>query len=242
VVSFEPAPDLKFPLELLRGDVVIENHSPDPITIGTAEKKPILGLAHFKLFTLAEPAHGESVQEGTRVVRMPREFRIAPGATHRLPVEIKIPPHMGGEVLVQRWSMGGALRPITVRVGKSLVTRGVPWVKNHGVLLPEDLTDVAAAPLAHVRQALLTGDRRRFLAASTIWWQEIEEDGKRRTKEVRERMIDDLLPVLGEFDGALDFPAIRMLEHLTDEVRERSVRSWRIWGLTRKQQESREEP
>ncbi len=232
IVAFEPADDLSFPLTELRGHVTIENHSMDPITIGSDEKEPVLGLAHFRLNTLGVNSLGESVQEGTRVVRMPKEFRIGIGEVHRFPISIPIPPG-GEEVLIQRWMLRGALRPIAVRLGKEEFTRGVPWVENHGVLLPDDLADVAGAPLAHVRRALLTGDRRRFAAASTLWWAEVEEDGKERTLGVRERMVEELLAALGRFDGELDRHVIRFLETLTGELRERTVRSWQIWGLTR---------
>jgi len=234
VVTFVPSGEPSFPVAELRGDVVIENHSSEAITIGSHEREPVLGLVRFRVISLPEDSVGETAQEGTRVVRMPEEFRIQPGAVHRLPVTIAVPPAPEGALLFQRWTVDGVLRPITVRVGKELLTRGVPWIAAGGALLPPELAGLEDEPLDQLRQALLIGDRRRFIVASALWWAEAEQgEGGARAAPEREQLIDELLGSLGRFDGELDLPAIRLLEELTGEVRERTTQSWQIWGLTR---------
>jgi len=233
LVTFVPAAEPTFPIAELRGDVVIENHSAEAITIGSQEKEPVLGLARFRVSSLPEDSIGETAQEGTRVVRMPGEFRIEPGAAHRIPIAIEVPPAPEGAILLQRWTVDGVLRPITVRVGKELLTRGVPWMAAGGALVEPELADIPPAPLEHLRRALLTGDRRRLLAASALWWAEWAEEGEAIPPAEREQLVDELLACLGRFDGELDLPAIRLLEELTGEVRERTTYSWQIWGLTR---------
>jgi hypothetical protein len=163
---------------------------------------------------------------------MPGEFRVEPGTVHRLPLAIPLPP-AGEGALLERWTLGGALRPIRIRWGNEILTRSVPWIGARGALLPPDLAEVSVDPLQHLRRSLLTGDRRRFAVAAALWWDEVEEDGAERTRETREKLIDELLEALGRFDGALDLLSIRLLENLTGEVRERTLRSWRVWGLSR---------
>lgn len=242
VVAFHPADDLTFPATELRGDVVIENHSPETISVGRAENDPVLGMVHFRVRTLDAPGDGESAEEGTRLVRMPEEIGIDPGQEHRISVTIPLDPvGAGGETWMQRWMVGGALRPITVRAGKAELTRGIPWVPAQGILVPEDLADVPNATLQHLRRAMLTGDRRRFTVASHLWWLEIEEEDPGGSAAIRTKLIEELLVGLDRPDGWLDGPIIRMLERLTGVVRERTAQSWKIWGLTRRRASPPEE-
>lgn len=242
IVTFVPSGEPAFPIAELRGDVVIENHSSEAITVGSREKEPVLGLAQFRVRSIGDDAFGGSAEAGTRVVRMPDEFRVEPGAVHRLPVAIPVPLPPEGTIL-QQWEVTGVLRPITVRVGKEFLTRGVPWIAAGGAALEADLADIAAEPRGQLRRALLTGDRRRFIAASALWWAEAEAEGGARIPEKHDALVGEILANLGRFDGELDHPAIRLLEEITGEVRERTTESWQIWGLTRARESPRaEEP
>ena len=233
VVTFESDESREsFPLRELHGDVVIENHSVEAIVLGRYEKDPVLGTLHFRERALSPYSLGESAQEGTRVIRMPKEIRVEPGMSHRIPISIEFPRN-GDEPLMQRWMVSGVLRPITVKVGRNELTRGVPWVPSLGVAIPEEFRDVPASSLESLRRAILTGDPARFLIASTLWLAETEEDGKERTADIRALMVEELLRTLSSHDGQLDRVTIHALEELTGEVRERTARSWQIWALTR---------
>ena len=232
VVTFEPTETPDFPAKTLVGDVVIENHSAERIEIGRAEKDPVLGILHFVDRAFSAYSLGESRNEGTRVIRMPEEILVEPGDVHRIPVTIDLPPHDGGTIL-QRWEVSGTLRPITVKVGRELLTRGVPWVKNQGRWLPDEVREVESDPRDHLRRALLTGDPLPLIVGALVWLEDAEEDGPTRNVEARAALLEELLAALGTHDGALDRCLIRILEQLTGEVRERTVRSWQIWALTR---------
>ena len=234
VVSFEPATDLAFPIAEFSGNVLIENHSAEKLVLGRSEKDPVLGLLHYKERTLSGISLGESALEGTVVVRMPEEIEVQPGETYRIPVTVAL-PDSNQDPLLQRWEVSGKLRPITVRVGRDQLTRGVPWIPSVGAICAEPYAEAIGKPLQNLRQAILVGDRERFIIAATLWLAEIEEDGPEKTGPIRAQVLEELLAALDRRDGVLDLPVIRVLEALTGEVRERTARSWKIWALTRPQ-------
>jgi len=238
IVSFQPDDDLALPCLELRGDVTIENYSNEPIVIGRFEEDPVFGMLKFELRTLSGYSFGESVQVLSRVVRMPEEILVESGGVYQLPFSLPLEELASEGTLLQQWSLTGSLRPISVKLGRDVLTRGVPWIPSQGVLVPEDLAEVPSDPLQHLRQALLTGDGRRFLVASALWWSEIEEDGVEQTAELRAVVTEELLSSLGANSGLLDLASIRLLEKLTGVFRERTAESWIIWSLTRPKKKS----
>jgi len=238
IVSFQPDDDLALPCLELRGDVTIENYSNEPIIIGRFEEDPVFGMLKFELRTLSGYSLGESVQVLSRVVRMPEEIRVESGGVYQLPFSLPLEEFASEGNLLQQWSLTGSLRPITVKIGGDELTRGVPWIPSQGILVPEDLSEVTSDPLQHLRQALLTGDGRRFLVASALWWSEVEEDSVEQTAEIRAVVTEELLSSLGANSGLLDLASIRLLEKMTGLFRERTAESWIIWSLTRPKKKS----
>jgi len=227
--SHDPADPASFPLPRLRGSVLVENLSSEPIQFGDRAENALLGQIYLSLREVYENG-SETISSDVRILRIESGFRVEPGESRGVPVTLPLPVPVAMPVL-QEWVVTGVTRPIRIMTKEGEITRGLPWIKEKGVAVVKGYEAVIEAPLRELRKALLEGDRTRMLIARHLWMAQRLEDGI--SASPGDSIVDDLLGSLGSHDGVLDDLLVRLLEDVTGLIRERSARAWKIWGVTR---------
>ncbi len=227
--SHDPADPASFPLSRLRGSVLVENLSSEPIQFGVRAEDALLGQIYLSLREVYENG-SETIISDVRVLRLESGFRVEPGASRGVPVTLPLPVPAAMPVL-QEWVVTGVTRPIRIMTKEGQIIRGLPWIKESGVAVVKGYEAVIEDPLRELRKALLEGDRTRMVIARHLWMAQRSEDGI--SASPGDSIVDDLLGFLGSHDGVLDDLLVRLLEDVTGLIRERSARAWKIWGVTR---------
>ncbi len=223
---FEFADSEEFPRRAVRGELAIENISAAPLAIGKPGEACIVGQARWQVTEIYEDA-SEWTNAGSSVVRAEAGRVLQVGEVMKIPLEYSLPPAQNSP-LMQSLTVAGDLLPIEIRVGKNVVTRGVPWVRSEFVALPPGAADRLADPFRELQMALLLEDARTLLVVGAVWAGELarREDGASAEKA---RAMDLLIAALERGSATFQRAVMRMLERLTGQDLP-TAEAWQLWA------------
>ncbi|MDE0960909.1 MAG: hypothetical protein OSB09_09020 [Planctomycetota bacterium] len=218
-----------FPLSFLEGSVVLENLTQEKILFGDHEQNPVLGQVKWTVNEVYENGTIRSLSD-VRVLRIESGFRVEAGASRAIPVTLPMPVPSSMPVL-QQWAVTGVTMPVRLVTAEGEVSRGIPWLEETGLVVPEQYRSIEQNPKSEVRKALLDGNPVRMAIAQYLWL--AERSDSRRSPNPSDPIVDEFLATLGAHHGVLDLLIVKSLEEVTGLIRERSARAWKIWGVTR---------
>ncbi|OUU23577.1 MAG: hypothetical protein CBC13_05285 [Planctomycetia bacterium TMED53] len=219
-----------FPRAFLTGIVLLENLSDKPIQFGTgATEEDILGQVVWSVKDVYLDGT-ERVMSDTRVIRLEGGFRVEPGESRGIPVQLPLPISRSRPVL-QDWIVTGSTRPLKISTPEGEVTRGLPWIEERGRFAAPELTPSSLPPNEALRWAAANGDVAELVLARHRWLERRRE--VQAGPDLTDPLIDEIVSRLGTHEGKLDHLLVGILEEITGLVRERSARAWKIWGLSR---------
>lgn len=218
-----------FPLSLLEGSVVLENLSQEKILFGDQEQNPVLGQVAWSVHEVYQNGTVRSLSD-VRVLRIESGFQVGAGASRAIPVTLPLPVP-GAMPVLQQWAVTGVTMPVRLVTAEGEVSRGIPWLEETGVVVPEGYQSIENDPKGELRKSLLDGDPIRMAISQYLWLAQ-RRDSKRSPNPL-DPIVDDLLASLGAHQGVLDELIVMSLEEVTGLIRERSARAWKIWGVTR---------
>jgi len=230
VVRFErDEAESAFPLSLLEGSVVLENLSQEKILFGDHEQNPVLGQVAWSVHEVYQNGTVRSLSD-VRVLRIESGFQVEAGASRAIPVTLPLPVP-GAMPVLQQWAVSGVTMPVRLVTAEGEVSRGIPWLEETGLVVPEGYQSIENDPKGELRKSLLDGDPIRMAISQYLWLKQ-RRDSKRSPNPL-DPIVDDLLTSLGSHQGVLDELIVMSLEEVTGLIRERSARAWKIWGVTR---------
>lgn len=230
VVRFErDEAESAFPLSLLEGSVVLENLSQEKILFGDQEQNPVLGQVAWSVHEVYQNGTVRSLSD-VRVLRIESGFQVEAGASRAIPVTLPLPVP-GAMPVLQQWAVSGVTMPVRLVTAEGEVSRGIPWLEETGLVVPEGYQSIENDPKGELRKSLLDGDPIRMAISQYLWLKQ-RRDSKRSPNPL-DPIVDDLLTSLGSHQGVLDELVVMSLEEVTGLIRERSARAWKIWGVTR---------
>lgn len=218
-----------FPLSLLEGSVVLENLSQEKILFGDQEQNPVLGQVAWSVDEVYQNGTVRSLSD-VRVLRIESGFQVEAGASRAIPVTLPLPVP-GAMPVLQHWAVTGVTMPVRLVTAEGEVSRGIPWLEETGLVVPEGYQSIENDPKGELRKSLLDGDPIRMAISQYLWLAQ-RRDSKRSPNPL-DPIVDDLLASLGAHRGVLDDLIVMSLEEVTGLIRERSARAWKIWGVTR---------
>jgi hypothetical protein len=221
--------DPVFPLSLLEGSVVLENLSQEKILFGDQQQNPVLGQVAWSSHEVYQNGTIRSFSD-VRVLRIESGFQIESGASRAIPVTLPLPVP-GAMPVLQQWVVTGVTMPVRLVTAEGEVSRGIPWLEETGLVVPEGYQSIENDPKGELRKSLLDGDRTRMAISQYLWLGQRRES--KRSPNPLDPIVDDLLASLGAHQGVLDELIVISLEEVTGLIRERSARAWKIWGVTR---------
>ncbi|HIG05186.1 MAG TPA: hypothetical protein EYQ08_05575 [Planctomycetes bacterium] len=230
VVRFErDEAESAFPLSLLEGSVVLENLSQEKILFGDQEQNPVLGQVAWSVHEVYQNGTVRSLSD-VRVLRIESGFQVEAGASRAIPVTLPLPVP-GAMPVLQQWAVTGVTMPVRLVTAEGEVSRGIPWLEETGLVVPDGYQSIENDPKGELRKSLLDGDPIRMAISQYLWLKQ-RRDSKRSPNPL-DPIVDDLLASLGSHRGVLDGLIVMSLEEVTGLIRERSARAWKIWGVTR---------
>jgi len=230
VVRFErDEAESAFPLSLLEGSVVLENLSQEKILFGDHEQNPVLGQVAWSVHEVYQNGTVRSLSD-VRVLRIESGFQVEAGASRAIPVTLPLPVP-GAMPVLQQWAVSGVTMPVRLVTAEGEVSRGIPWLEETGLVVPEGYQSIENDPKGELRKSLLDGDPIRMAISQYLWLKQRRDS--RRSPNPLDPIVDDLLTSLGSHQGVLDELIVMSLEEVTGLIRERSARAWKIWGVTR---------
>lgn len=219
-----------FPKAYLTGLVVLENLSDEVIQFGTNDRtEDVLGQVVWSVKDVYLDGT-ERTTSDTRVIRLDGGFRVEPGESRGIPVQLPIPVARSRPVL-QQWVVTGSTRPLRISTPNGEITRGLPWIEERGRFIAPEIELGTQSPREALKVAAVGGDLGNMVLARHRWLERRRE--VQAKPDLTDPLIDEMVSLLGTHEGKLDRLIVRILEEVTGLVMERSARVWKIWGLTR---------
>lgn len=219
-----------FPKPFLTGVVLLENLSDEAIQFGDGRaEEDILGQVVWRVREVYLDGT-ERVWSDTRVLRIEGGFRVDPGASRGIPVQLPIPVSRY-RPLIQEWIVAGNTRPLKLKTPEGEVTRGLPWIEERGRFLDPDMNELSTNPREGMRLALVKGDVPGLVLARHLWLDRRHE--RKASPDLTDPLIEEVISSLGSHEGKMDYLLVGVLEEITGLIMERSARIWKIWGLSR---------
>ena len=219
-----------YPKAYLTGMVILENLSDEVIRFGSeAVEEDILGQVVWSVKDVYLDGT-ERVSSDARVIRIDGGFRVEPGESRGIPVQLPIPVARSRPVL-QEWVVTGSTRPLRISTPEGEITRGLPWIEEKGRFVAPELGESSLSPTEALKKAAIGGNVAEMVLARHRWFER-----RRETKagpNLTDPIIEEMISLLGDHDGKIDRLVVGILEEVTGLVMERSARAWKIWGLSR---------
>lgn len=223
----EPAP---YPKAYLTGMVILENLSDEVIRFGSEDlEEDVLGQVVWSVKNVYLDGT-ERTSSDARVIRIDGGFRVEPGESRGIPMQLPIPVARSRPVL-QEWIVTGSTRPLRISTPEGEITRGLPWIEEKGRFVAPELGVTSLSPVEALKMAAFSGNVAEMVLARHRWFER-----RRETKagpNLTDPIIEEMISLLGSHEGKLDHLIVGILEEVTGLVMERSARAWKIWGLTR---------
>ncbi len=219
-----------FPKAYLTGMVVLENLSDEVIQFGNdGTNEDVLGQVVWSVKDVYLDGT-ERTTSDTRVIRLDGGFRVEPGESRGIPVQLPIPVARSRPVL-QQWVVTGSTRPLRISTPDGEITRGLPWIEERGRFVAPELELGTQSPREALKLAAVGGNIADMVLARYRWLERRRE--VQAKPDLTDSLIDEMVSLLGSHEGKLDRLIVGILEEVTGLVMERSARAWKIWGLSR---------
>ena len=225
----EPDPPI-YPKAFLTGMVILENLSDEVILFGSEElEEDILGQVVWSVKDVYLDGTERTSSDG-RVIRIDGGFRVEPGESRGIPVQLPIPVARSRPVL-QEWIVTGSTRPLRISTPEGEITRGLPWIEEKGRFVAPELSASSLSPRESLKKAAIGGNVAEMVLARHRWFERRRET--QAGPNLTDPIIGEMISLLGDHEGKLDRLIVGVLEEVTGLVMERSARAWKIWGLSR---------